>query len=184
MAADYTGLMRLIRNFFSLLVLLLITATVHADDPVLMLLEHTEKGQPVQTKVPAKAGEAVSPLSGKALEKIRVLPGNPLSLEQRPADVTVELRRGSGIGASAVCAITVRYFRNARGLWVPHFKLIEEVLVTRDPSGRWRPISLARGMPSLMVMIGTSLPNTEGFYAMLELGLTNGTLQIDSWTMR
>jgi hypothetical protein len=153
-------------------------------DLVLMVLEHTEQGKTVQTKVVAKIGETKSPLQGKALEKVRILPGNPLVIDQQPSDAIIELYRGGGIEGGMLCSIGVRYFRDPRGLWVPHFQLIEDALVTRAPDGRWRPLNIARGAPSLIVMSGTSLPNPDGFYPTLEFGLTNGMLQIDSWTIR
>jgi hypothetical protein len=175
--------MRVISSLFVLLSTLWLAAA-RADDPVLMVLEHVENHARVQTNVDAKAGQTIAPLHDKALEKIRVLPGNPLAVAQAPANVTVELNRGSGAGAAPVCVITVRYFRDARGLWVPHYQLVEDVLVARGPDGRWKPLSVVRGMPSLIVMTGSALPNPDGFFPYLEFGLTNGMLQIDSWTIR
>ena len=161
------------------------TSTILSEElPVLMVLEHREKDKILLANVPAKAGTSASPLKGRVLEKIRVLPGNALELPGRPGDITVEFQRGSGVEASTVCAITIRYFRDTRGLWVPHFQLNEEVFVRRDSNGRWRPIDLARGVPSPVVLTSNSLPNADGFYPMLEFGLTNVMVQIDAWTIR
>lgn len=184
---DHMHIRTFIRYLAAFLILTnTVAGSAHAAffDPILMVLEHTDNGKPVKTKVVAKAGQTISPLRGKALEKIRILPGNPLAISQRPDDIAVELHHGSGIEAGILCSINIRYFRDARGLWVPHFQLIEEALVTRGPDGRWRPLSMARGAPSLIVMTGTSLPNPDGFYPMLEFGLTSGMLQVDSWTIR
>jgi hypothetical protein len=161
----------------------LVPTHVAAADPALMLLEYSENDKIVQAKVLAKAGESVSPSRGKALQKIRVLAGNPLAIDRQPNDIIVEFRRGSGTEIETLCQITVRYFRDNRGLWIPHFQLVEQIAAFRGPDGRWRPFNSAPGSPSLIMMIGTSLPNAEGFYPALELGLTNGSLQIDSWTV-
>jgi hypothetical protein len=158
-------------------------ASVHAE-PILMILEHAENKQPVQTKVEAKAGQTESPLRGKALEKLRINPGDAFSGGPQPGDITVELSRGTGGETSPICAVTVRYFKDKNGVWVPHYQLVEEAMVARGPDGRFRPLTIARGMPLLLVMTGTALPNPEGFFPWIEFGLTHGTMQIDSWTIK
>ena len=77
----------------------------------------------------------------------------------------------------------VRYFRNAEGLWVPHFRLDEEPLVRRE-GNRWVPLLQERGLPTLIVLTSSTLPNAEGFYPALEFGLTTGPLSIDLWRVR
>lgn len=155
-----------------------------ADAPVLMILEHVENKQPVETKIETTEGPTTSPLRGKAIEKIKVRAGDGLSGGPQPNDVTVEFSRGADTEAATVLAIAIRYFRDKRGVWIPHYQLIEDIFVVRGPDGQWKPLSTARGMPSLIVMTGTSLPNPEGFFPALEFGLTNGTFQIDSWTIK
>jgi hypothetical protein len=146
---------------------------------------HLERGERVQTEVVAKAGETPAPMRGKSLERIGVLPGHPLAIEQHPSDVTVELYRGVDAERTLLCAISVRYFRDARGYWIPHFLIVEDALVVRAADGRWQPLNLARGGAAALVMITSStLPNAEGFYPALEFGLTGGPLQIDSWVMK
>src|SRR5688500_18924789 len=184
-ADGYTPPMNM-RIVIKLLLALLIFsgARALAADLTLLTIEHMDRGKPTRTEVLAKLGDTTSPLRGKGLEKIRVLPGNALVANQQPNDAIVDLYRGGGIEGGLLCSINVRYFRDARGLWVPHFQLIEEAMVMRGPDGRWRPLNIARGAPSLIVMTGTSLPNPEGFYPTLEFGLTIGLLQIDAWTVR
>jgi len=181
-----------VRRSFQILLGLVMSAAVAAQTPTilpdedlnLMVLEHREKDKILLAKVPAKAGTTASPLKGKPLDKIRVLPGNALAGGARPGDIVVEFQRGNGIETGTVCAITIRYFADARGFWVPHFRMNEEMLVTRGPDGRWRPLNIGSGAPSFPVLTGTSLPNADGFFPTLEFGLTNGMLHIDSWTIR
>ncbi len=158
--------------------------TEAAGLPVLMVLEHIENGQRVRTPVEAKRGAALSPARGKAYAKLNVLPGNPVAIEQQPSDVVVELYRGAGTERIILCAISIRYFRDARGYWIPHFQIVEDMLITRGRDGRWKPLDIAQGMPSLIVLTSTTLPNAEGFYPALEFGLTIGLVQIDSWDVR
>jgi hypothetical protein len=160
------------------------SAAATAEVLTLMVLEHAERGQRVQTKVEAKPGAALAPLRGKTLERVSIFPGNPLVTEQRPRDQVVELYRGVDVERSLLCAVAIRYFRDARGLWVPHFELIEEALVIRGANGRWQPLNIARGAAALIVLTSSTLPNAEGFYPALEFGMTSGTFQIDSWVVR
>jgi hypothetical protein len=141
-------------------------------------------GVPAEIKVEARAGASLSPTRGKEFDKWTLRPGSAFASETRPEDVLVELYRGADTERVLLCSIGIRYFRDNRGVWVPHYQLNEEALVTRDKSGRWQPLTAVRGAPSLIVLTNTTLPNAEGFYPSLEFGLTNGRLQIDSWIVR
>ena len=153
-----------------------------ADTPVLMML--APLGAAVEIKVEAKPGAALSPARGGEFEKWKLRPGSTLVAKARPEDGLVEFYRGADIERVLLCSIGIRYFRDDRGLWVPHYQLNQEAIVIRDNGGRWQPLTAVHGAPSLIVLTSTTLPNAEGFYPSLEFGLTNGRLQIDSWVVR
>lgn len=153
-----------------------------AAEPLLMVL--VPMGAATEVNVEAKAGAVVSPARGKEFEKWNLRPGNALAAPAQPEDRLVELFRGVEAERVLLCSISIRYFRDARGFWVPHYQLNQEALVTRDKNGNWQPLTAVRGAPSLMVLTNATLPNAEGFYPSLEFGLTNGQLQIDSWDVR
>lgn len=168
------------------LALLTAAGELHAlgsTPPVLLVLTYVENGQRLGLPVEVAPGTFVSPQAGKPKDKWTILPGQALSSEVKPVDRVVELYRGVGNTRTLLSAVQVRYFRNTAGLWVPHFLLVEQPLMTRD-GDRWQPLTTHAGAPGLMVLTGSALPNAEGFYPVLEFGLSNGSLPIDTWVVR
>ena len=157
-------------------------ATVHAA-PVIMVLQSVVNGQLIKAEVEAADERVISPLAGKALPKWTVVPGQALKSPQRPSDRVVHLLRKAGLQYQHICSINLRYFRDRQGAWVPHFRLDEQPSVVRR-NGRWQPLTTVRGLPSLVVLTSSTLPNAEGFYPSLEFGLTIGLMSIDSWIVR
>ncbi len=153
-----------------------------AATPILMVLEHLEQGHHLRMDVEAKAGEAVSPTRGKGFDKWALLPGNPLVVDAQPTDITVELFRGTPTQGVRWCTVTIRYYRDARGVWVPHYRLDQEAFVARGKDGRWLPFAAAG--TSLIVLTSSTLPNADGFYPSLEFIPSSDLLQIDSWVVR
>ncbi|MFQ5757403.1 MAG: hypothetical protein ACE5H7_15090 [Acidiferrobacterales bacterium] len=152
--------------------------------PVIMILEHVQNGERIQTPIEAIPDLITSPHAGKGQLKWSILPGEPIESEVRPADRVVHLLRHIGLQRNLLCTVKVRYFKNNKdGLWVPHFQLNQEVLVMRK-NGRWRPVSEVRGVATLIVLTSSTLPNAEGYYPSLEFGLTTGLTKIDSWAVR
>ena len=155
---------------------------VHAA-PVIMVLQSQVNGNPIKAKVEAVADLVTSPLAGKALPKWSVVPGEPIKSLQRPAERVVHLLRKVGLEYQHLCSIKLRYYPAKQGVWLPHFQLDEQPAVVRK-NGRWQPITTVRGLPSLVVLTSSTLPNAEGFYPSLEFGLTIGLMSIDSWIVR
>jgi len=90
-----------------------------------------------------------------------------------------------GLGESTLLFIVrVRYYQNQDGKWVSHFQLNEEPLVMRGADGKWQPLTIIQGVPSLIMQTGTALPNAEGYAASLELGFTTGAMPIDAWLVQ
>jgi hypothetical protein len=171
--------------------LLLLTAplvSVHAQQQqplTLMRLGYMEKGERAEAKVIAEAGAAPSPLRGKPLPTVAILPGQTIATGVPPVDVVVDFYHGTAsIGGDLLCSIRIRYFRDPKGKFVPHYQIYPDPVVFRDPGGRWIPIESLCSNPSMLKFRSPAAANREGFYAALEFGLTDRALQIDSWVVR
>ena len=154
-----------------------------SSTPVLMLLEHTEAGKPVQTKIELKAGLVASPDMGKPQTKWIIRAGDALKSEVQPGDRSVNFYQSTGTQSILLFIVKVRYYQNATGQWVPQFLLNEEPLVIRK-NGRWLPLTTVQGVPSLIVRTGTAIPNAEGYFPSLEFGITTGATSIDAWLVQ
>lgn len=154
-----------------------------AAAPVIMVLEHIDDGQRVQTEVEAKFDHVISPHAGRGRPKWKILPGEAIESKRRPQDRTVHLFRLVGLQHTRVCIINVRYFKNKKGAWVPHFLLNQEPLLIKEGK-RWKPLTKFAGIASLIVLTSSTLPNAEGYYRSLEFGLTTGLTYIDFWFVR
>jgi len=155
-----------------------------ASTPVLMLLEHTQAGKPIQTKIELKAGLVASPDKGKPQAKWIIRAGNALKSEVQPGDRTVNFYQSTGIQQSSLLFIVkVRYYQYAAGRWLPRFLLNEEPLVIRKDGG-WQPLNSVQGVASLIEQTGTALPNAEGYFPSLEFGMTTGAISIDAWLVQ
>ena len=155
-----------------------------AKPPVLMLLEHPEDGKAVQTRIEVKSGVVESKDKGKPREKWIIRGGEAISSGIRPGDRAVNFYKTTGGESTLLFIVKARYYPNADGKWAPHFQLNEEPLVTRGPDGKWKPLTVIQGVPSLIVQTGTALPNAEGYAASLELGFTVGAMAIDAWVVQ
>ena len=154
-----------------------------ASTPVLMLLEHTQAGKQIQTKIEVKDGVVASPDNGKPQAKWIIRAGDALKAGSRPGDRTVNFYQSAGTQSTLLCIVKVRYYQNSEGRWVPQFQLNEEPLVIRK-NGRWQPLTTVQGVPSLIVRTGTALPNAEGYFPSLEFGITTGATSIDAWLVQ
>ena len=154
-----------------------------ASPPVLMLLEHTEAGKQIQTKIEVKDGLVASPDKGKPRAKWIIRAGDTLKSEVQPGDRSVNFYQSAGTQSTLLCIVKVRYYQNATGRWVPQFLLNEEPLVMRK-NGRWQPLTTVQGVPSLIVRTGTALPNAEGYFPSLEFGMSTGATSIDAWLVQ
>ncbi len=153
------------------------------EPPPLLVLQYINGGRAVEVPVPYRAGLALSPERGRPAQRWRILPGERLRSERRPSDRAVSLYQGVGPELQLLGIVYVRYYRDEEGRWTPRFQLYEEPLVVRR-AGRWQPYTTARGTPLLIVQTGTSLPNAEGYSAMLEFGFSAGQVTIDAWQVR
>jgi len=154
-----------------------------ASTPVLMLLEHTEAGKQIQTKIEVKDGLVASPDKGKPQAKWIIRAGDALKSEVQPGDRSVNFYQSADTQSTLLFIVKVRYYQSAAGRWVPQFLLNEEPLVIRI-NGRWQPLTTAQGVSSLIVQTGTALQNAEGYFPSLEFGMTTGAISIDAWLVQ
>ncbi|MGA9033620.1 MAG: hypothetical protein WB402_13985 [Sulfuricaulis sp.] len=154
-----------------------------ASAPVLLLLEHTEAGKQIQTKIELKDGLVASPEKGKPQTKWIIRAGDALKSEVQPGDRSVNFYQSTGAQNTLLFIVKVRYYQNATGRWVPQFLLNEEPLVIRK-NGRWLPLTTVQGVPNLIEHTGTALPNAEGYFPSLEFGMTTGATSIDAWLVQ
>jgi hypothetical protein len=122
--------------------------------PVLLLLEHTEAGKQIQTKIELKDGLVTSPEKGKPQTKWIIRAGDALKSEVHPGDRSVNFYQATGAENTLLFVVKVRYYQNATGV------------------------------PSLIVRTGTALPNAEGYFPSLEFGMTTGATSIDAWLVQ
>ena len=166
------------------MLLMSFTSVLHAaSTPVLMLLEHTQAGKQIQTKIEVKDGLVASPDKGKPRAQWIIRAGDALKAGSRPGDRTVNFYQSAGTQSTLLFIVKVRYYQNSEGRWVPQFVLNEEPLVIRK-NGRWQPLTTVQGAPSLIVQTGTALPNAEGYFSSLEFGITTGATSIDAWVVQ
>jgi len=154
-----------------------------SSTPVLMLLEHTEAGKQIQTKIEMKDGLVASPEKGKPQTKWIIRAGDALKSEVQPGDRSINFYQSAGTQNTLLFIVKVRYYQNATGRWVPQFLLNEEPLVIRK-NGRWQPLTSVQSVPSLIERTGTALPNAEGYFPSLEFGMTTGATSIDAWLVQ
>jgi hypothetical protein len=154
-----------------------------SSTPALMLLEHTQDGKPVQTRIEVKDGLVISPDKGKPRDKWIIRAGDALKSEVRPGDRSVGFYRGVDNQSTLLFVVKVHYYLNSDGRWVPQFQINEEPVVIRL-NGRWQPLSTSQGIAGQIALTGTALPNAEGYFTSLEFGFTSGPASIDAWQVQ
>ena len=178
------GRRRSVAAIVAAMLLMSFASMLHAaSTPVLMLLEHTQAGKPIQTKIELKAGLVASPDKGKPQTTWIIRAGDALKSPTQPAERSIGFYQGMGNQSTLLFVIKVRYYQNRTGQWLPQFLLNEEPLVIRK-NGRWQPLTSVQGVPSLIVQTGTELPNAEGYFPSLEFGMTTGATSIDAWLVQ
>lgn len=155
-----------------------------AKPPALMLLEHVADGKLVQTRIEMKSGVVEAKQKGIQRDRWRIRAGDALSSPVRPGERAVNFYKSMGGGNTLLFIVKARYYQRGDGKWSPRFQLNEEPLVMRGPDGKWKPLTVIQGVPSLIVQTGSALPNAEGYMASLEFGFTTGGMSIDAWAVQ
>lgn len=107
----------------------------------------------------------------------------PLTNDTRPRDRLIELYSGAKGAPILVCRVLVRYYSKDGKKWVPGFRIDDEPLVT-NVGGRWQPVELVKGIPTLLVQKGGVLPNAEGFFPTITFALSSGSFPLVGWQAR
>ena len=154
-----------------------------ASAPELMVLRHMEADKLVEIKIAAAGGKVLSPEAGKPQQRWAILAGDVIKSGEQPADRVVHFYKDTGSEGTRLFVVQVRYFQSSEGRWVPKFQLIEEPTMVRR-GDRWVPLTTTQGVPNLIAQTGNTLPNAEGYYPSLEIGLTTGALAIDFWVVQ
>lgn len=110
----------------------------------------------------------------------KLMADEPLQSDTRPRERVIELYTGAAGAPILVCRVLVRYYSADGERWVPGFRIDEEPLVT-NVGGRWQPIELVKGIPTLLVQKGSVLPNAEGFFPTITFALNSGAFPLVGW---
>lgn len=155
------------------------------DYPTLLKLGYRDKDEIKTLRVSSQRAYYRAPTKARMHFKWKILPGDAIESFRAPRFRTVSLYKGINRNRVLICKIIVRYFRDPENKtrWIPHFQLNQEHLAIKR-NGQWNPITTIRGVPTLVVITSTTLPNPHGYYSSLEFGLTNQQTKIDSWLVR
>jgi hypothetical protein len=135
-------------------------------------------------EVPLTAGNYESTEKGVITDRIAVFPGNPILHGRRPNDRRVQLYRGTNKNRILLGTLQVRYYAIKKNIWLPWFKMKEELVLIPIGDDQWLPVSTVPGTSEPMMQTGTSIANAEGFYPNLKFGFGNKRFFLDSWVTR
>jgi hypothetical protein len=133
--------------------------------------------------IPLTPGEYESPEKGKVTDRIAFYPGSPILHGRRPKDRLVQLYRGTGKKRILLGSLHIRYYARKKNIWFPRFK-IEQNLVPVRVGNTWRLISDIPGASEPLVLTGNAIPNAEGYYPRLKVGIGGKRFLLDSWTVK
>ena len=162
------------------LAILLLSFPAHAAG-VLMILEHSELGKPIETKIKVQRGMIPFSNKGRPLLNCTLRPGKSIKSRIQPGDRTVGFYRVTNRDKNLLFFVKVRYYRDHQGKWVPYFQFAQEPLISLDANGA--PTTTLPSMSGAVLIVSNSLPNIDGYYPYLELTFSEGTV-IDAWSVQ
>ncbi len=159
-------------------ILLLFAAAVSADTTLLVVQREAAGAKALP--IVDKPATVESPQAGALSIGWSISAGEVVRGRDRPADRQVDFYQGKpGPQRELLCTLLVRYFPVSEG-WAPRYRLREELFFMRQGE-RWVPLKTIDGEPSVIIQMGNTLPNVEGYYPSLRFGLTTGPITIDAW---
>jgi hypothetical protein len=172
------------RNTTPLLAALLIflagiTPTAHAEKPALTLLQYNSGAKIKSTPIPDVPGKFKSPVAGKPQASWVLARGDLRSSATSPPERAIRFYRYVNAQPELVCTVQVKYFPH-NGQWEPAYRMEDRVVLMRD-GANVKPIPSGTGDMELVLMLGSSLPNVDGYYSKLEFGLPSKSVTIDAW---
>jgi len=148
--------------------------------PTLLVLQHQYGGQMISWTIPAQPGQYAAPTTGLAMPGWTISPGAPIS-GTRPPDWVVRFYTQGRIKPKLLCLVDVRYFP-AGNDWQPYYRLDEEMFFAHK-GGRWVPLTLTGGLPSLITYTPVGFANAAGYYRALNFSQTTGPITLIGWNV-
>jgi len=134
-------------------------------------------------ELPLTAGNYESEHKGIITDRIEIYPGNPMLHSRRPEDRLVLLYRGTNKDRILLGKIQVRYYAVRKNIWLPRFRINEEIIPIRK-GDRWIATSSIPGVSEPLLLTGSAVPNAEGYYPRLKISFSSKRFFLDSWTIK
>lgn len=144
------------------------------------LLVLAAKGQP-PVAIADAPGLVTAPNAGLTSEVWNVMPGDSRRQTLRPPPERVDLYQRVNGALKLSASILVSYTGGGLLPWTPVYQMNEQIYFTRDPGGRWKPLALTDGVPSMVDYGSTSPANAQGYYASLHFQSVSGPIRVDAW---
>lgn len=156
-----------------------IAPAAHAGKPALALLQYNDGTKIKSTPIADLPGKFKSPVAGKPRASWVLARGDLRGTATSPPERAMRFYRYVNAQPELVCTVQVKYFpRN--GQWEPAYRMEDRVVLMRD-GANVKPIPSGTGDMELVLLLGSSLPNVDGYYSKLEFGLPSKSLTIDAW---
>ena len=152
-------------------------ASAHAAPPDLAQLTFAGATKKQVIHIPAKTGKYTPKNKGPAQASWFLIPGEALKAETQPREQVIRLYHTTASTRALLCTIVVKYFP-ANGKWLPRYRMEENLMLARS-GDHLVPAPTGMGEPDLNLMVGTLLPNVEGYYDRIEFGLPLTRVAID-----
>ncbi len=160
-------------------VLLLPAGIVHAAQPVLAQLKYQEGTKIKSAPIREQSGIIPSPAAGKPQTAWVLSAGDTRSGDVPPAERVMRFYHAVNNQPVLLCSVLVKYYPRD-GKWEPAYRMQDRIVLMRD-GANFKPIPAGTGDIELTLMIGTSLPNVDGYYSTLQFGLPSKAVGIDTW---
>ncbi len=143
-----------------------------------MVLQVSGVGQTLRWSVAAHSGTTPAPAQTLAVPAWTIRQGSPVSGRQPPQRV-VRFYAPGRVKPKLLCLVDVRYFRDGRR-WRPYYRMDEQMFFTKR-AGRWVPLALMHGVPSLISATPTGFANAAGYVRGLTFSQTTGPITLVGW---
>ena len=163
----------------AVVVLLLPPSVVYAAKPILAQLQYQEGAKTISVPIREQAGNVSSVRTGKPQAAWVLNAGDARSGSAPPADRIIRLYHIINGQPVLLCSVLVKYYPRD-GKWEPAYRMQDRIVLMRD-GANFKPIPAGTGDIELTLMIGTSLPNVDGYYSKLQFGLPSKSVGIDAW---
>ncbi len=168
-----------LKSLLIALTLLLPVGAAHAAKPILATLQYQEGTKTVSVPIREQAGSVVSPKTSTPQVVWLLNTGDARSGSEPPADRVIRLYHTVNAQPVLLCTVLVKYYPS-NGKWIPTYHMEDRIVLMRA-GAIFKPIPADTGDIELTLMIGTSLPNVDGYYSKLQFGLPSKPVGIDAW---